>query len=47
MCLKGEKCSDGKVSKQRLTFLLCYNVEWDFKLPLGISTVKKHGLSKT
>lgn len=34
MCLKGENCSGGKISKERITVMLCVNMEGDFETPL-------------
>lgn len=41
MCFKGEKCSGGKSSKERLTVLLCCNIEGEFEQPLVIGKAKK------
>lgn len=41
MSFKGEKCSGGKSSKERLTVLLCCNVEGDFEMPLVIGKSRK------
>lgn len=36
MCLRGEKCSGGKLAKERLTLMLCVNAVGDFEEPLII-----------
>lgn len=36
MCLRGEKCSGGKLAKERLTLMLCVNAVGDFLEPLII-----------
>lgn len=36
MCLRGEKCSGGKLAKERLTLMLCVNSVGDFEEPLII-----------
>ncbi|GBL87092.1 hypothetical protein AVEN_218783-1 [Araneus ventricosus] len=36
-----EKCSGGKISKERLTLLLCYNLLGDFETPVVIGKTKK------
>ncbi|XP_054721300.1 tigger transposable element-derived protein 6-like [Uloborus diversus] len=41
LCFKGEKCSGGKSSKERLTVLLCCNSEGEFEVPLVIGKAKK------
>lgn len=41
LCFKGEKCSGGKSSKERLTVLLCCNIEGEFEQPLVIGKAKK------
>ncbi|GBO34733.1 hypothetical protein AVEN_235769-1 [Araneus ventricosus] len=38
---KGEKCSSGKISKERLTILLCCNMLGDFETPVVIGESKK------
>ncbi|GBM26480.1 Tigger transposable element-derived protein 4, partial [Araneus ventricosus] len=39
--LKGEKCSGGKISNERLTLLLCCNMLGDFEIPVVIGKAKK------
>lgn len=41
MCHKGEKCSGGKLSKERLTVLLCVNMVGEFEKPLIIGKATK------
>ncbi|CAI6373801.1 unnamed protein product [Macrosiphum euphorbiae] len=41
MCLKGENCSGGKISKERITVMLCVNMEDDFETPLVIGKALK------
>ena len=41
MSFKSEKCYDGRSLKQRLTVLLCYNVEGDFEMPVVINESRK------
>ncbi|GBM54415.1 Tigger transposable element-derived protein 6 [Araneus ventricosus] len=41
LCFEGEKCSGGKISKERLTLLLCCNMLGDFKTPVVIGKAKK------
>ncbi|GBO01180.1 Tigger transposable element-derived protein 6 [Araneus ventricosus] len=41
LCFKGEKCSSGKISKERLTLLLCCNMLGDFETPVVIGKAKK------
>ncbi|GBL74291.1 Tigger transposable element-derived protein 6 [Araneus ventricosus] len=41
LCLEGEKCSGGKISKERLTLLLCCNMLEDFEIPVVIGKTKK------
>lgn len=41
LCFKGEKCSGGKISKERLTVLLCCNMLGEFETPLVIGKAKK------
>ncbi|GBN50562.1 Tigger transposable element-derived protein 6 [Araneus ventricosus] len=41
LCFKGEKCSSGKISKERLTILLCCNMLGDFETPVVIGKAKK------
>lgn len=36
MCLKGESCSGGKMAKDRLTIMLCVNLDGEFETPLII-----------
>ncbi|GBN15704.1 Tigger transposable element-derived protein 4, partial [Araneus ventricosus] len=38
---KGEKCSSGKISKERLTILLCCNMLGNFETPVVIGKAKK------
>ena len=40
LCFKGEKCSGGKSSKERLTVLLCSNMTGEFEQPLVIGKAK-------
>ncbi|GBO35602.1 Tigger transposable element-derived protein 4, partial [Araneus ventricosus] len=40
-CLEGEKCSGGKISKERLTLLLCCNMLEDFEITVVIGKAKK------
>ncbi|GBM29117.1 Tigger transposable element-derived protein 6 [Araneus ventricosus] len=40
-CLEGKKCSGGKISKERLTLLLCCNMLEDFEIPVVIGKAKK------
>ncbi|GBM84948.1 Tigger transposable element-derived protein 4 [Araneus ventricosus] len=41
LCLEGEKCSGGKISKEQLTLLLCCNMLEDFEIPVVIGKAKK------
>ncbi|GBO07456.1 hypothetical protein AVEN_33973-1 [Araneus ventricosus] len=41
LCFKGEKYSGGKISKERLTLLLCCNMLGDFETPIVIGKSKK------
>jgi len=41
LALKGETCSSGKQSKERLTVLLCVNMLGDFETPFIIGKSKK------
>lgn len=41
LCFKGENCSGGKKSKERLTLLLCCNMIGEFETPLIIGKAKK------
>ncbi|CAI6361843.1 unnamed protein product [Macrosiphum euphorbiae] len=41
MCIKGENCSGGKISKERITVMLCVNMEGDFETPLVIEKALK------
>ncbi|GBO22848.1 Tigger transposable element-derived protein 4 [Araneus ventricosus] len=41
LCFKDEKCSSGKISKERLTILLCCNMLGDFETPVVIGKAKK------
>ncbi|GBM05755.1 Tigger transposable element-derived protein 4 [Araneus ventricosus] len=41
LCFKGEKCNSGKISKERLTILLCCNVLGDFETPVVIGKAEK------
>ncbi|XP_008178777.1 tigger transposable element-derived protein 6-like [Acyrthosiphon pisum] len=41
MCLKGENCSGGKISKERVTVMLCVNMAGDFERPLVIGKALK------
>ena len=34
LSMKGEKCSGGKKSKERITVLVCANMSWTEKVPL-------------
>ncbi|GBM58401.1 Tigger transposable element-derived protein 6 [Araneus ventricosus] len=41
LCFKGEKYSGRKISKERLTLLLCCNMLGDFETPVVIGKTKK------
>ncbi|GBN41768.1 Tigger transposable element-derived protein 6 [Araneus ventricosus] len=41
LCFKGEKCNGGKISKERFTILLCYNMLGEFETPLVIGKARK------
>jgi hypothetical protein len=41
LTVKGEKCTGGKMSKQRLTVLLCGNMAGEMEKPLGIGKAAK------
>lgn len=41
LCFKNEKCSGGKISKERLTILLCCNMLGEFEKPLVIGKAQK------
>ncbi len=41
LCLRGEKCTGGKISKERLTIFVCGNMCGDLEMPLVIGKAKK------
>ncbi|GBL73901.1 Tigger transposable element-derived protein 4 [Araneus ventricosus] len=41
LCFKGEKCSGGEISKERLTILLDCNMLGEFETPLVIGKARK------
>ena len=41
LCLRGERCTGGKISKERLTVFVCGNMCGDLEMPLVIGKAKK------
>jgi hypothetical protein len=41
MAFKSENCSGGKISKERLTVLLCCSMDGEFEKPLVIDKAKR------